>query len=122
VNDGNARGEYWERFAARYLSRHGIRILARRYRCRFGEIDLIGRKGDCLIVIEVKARRQAALVSALDSVDRRKQHRILRTTRYFLANNQQLAELSIRIDVVAIDGIDTATPKVQWIRNAVEQT
>ena len=51
-------GERGERAAARYLRRHGLRVLYRGYRTRWGEIDLIAREADTLVFVEVKARRR----------------------------------------------------------------
>ena len=62
------RGRLWESRAATYLEDHGLAILARGYRCRLGELDLVCRDGGHLVIVEVRARSRGALCSALDSV------------------------------------------------------
>ncbi|MBP5618294.1 MAG: YraN family protein, partial [Clostridia bacterium] len=61
-----ATGERGEKLAARYLRRKGYRILERNFQTRFGEIDLIARKGDQLVFVEVKTRAPGAPVSGRD--------------------------------------------------------
>ena len=56
-----ALGEHGESLAVRALEREGYAVLARRYRTRLGEIDIIARDGPCLVFVEVKARRHQSL-------------------------------------------------------------
>lgn len=120
MTDDVSTGKRWEDFAARFVSLRGTTIIARRYRCRFGEIDLIGRQKDALVIFEVRARRRAAIVSALESVDASKQRKIRSTARFFLARHPALADLPTRFDIVAIEGIDCPKPRVRWIQNAFD--
>jgi putative endonuclease len=113
-------GRIWEGRAAAYLGEHGVRMIARGYRCRLGEIDLIGDDGRDLVFIEARARGRGSLGSALESVGPAKQRRIVRATRHFLMRNPGSQSRPIRFDVVAFDGIDTADPRVTWIRNAFD--
>ena len=115
-----ARGRDWEDRAAVYLSGRGLEILARTYRCRLGELDLVCRDGDTLIIVEVKARRNDRHGSAAESVRAVKQQRILKATRHFLMRHPHWNDAPIRFDVVAIDDIDGREPVIQWIRNAFD--
>ena len=72
------RGETGEALAAAWLIRHGLRSLARNFRCRLGEIDLVMRDGDTLVFVEVRCRRDCGYGSALESVTAGKQRRLLR--------------------------------------------
>ena len=65
-----------ERQAERFLKGKGYRILARTYRCRAGEIDLIARDGECLVFVEVRYRTDTGKGHPLETVDARKQRRI----------------------------------------------
>src|SRR5262249_29697539 len=65
-------GQAWEKLAARELSRAGYRILARNYRTKAGEIDLVARDGRTLCFVEVKGRRSLAYGTAAEAVDREK--------------------------------------------------
>lgn len=118
---GNAKGRKWERIASEYVARQGVEILGRGFISRFGEIDLIGRHGEEIVVFEIRARSHRALVSSIVSVDRHKQRKLIATARYYLCRNPELAGSPLRFDVIGIDGIDSSKPRIQWIRNAFEQ-
>jgi putative endonuclease len=118
--DAQSRGRIWESRAAAYLNERGIRLIAQGYRCRLGEIDLIGDDGRDLVFIEVRARARGSLGSALESVGPTKQRRIIRATRHFLMRHPGSQSRPIRFDVVAFDGIDTGDPRITWVRNAFE--
>ena len=113
-------GRRWESRAAEFLSEQGIRILAQGYRCRLGEIDLIGSDGEALVIVEVKARRHASLGSAIETVGPAKQRRIIQATRHFLMRHPVASSRPIRFDVVAFDDIDRVNHRVTWIRNAFD--
>jgi putative endonuclease len=115
-----ARGRHWESRAAVYLESHGLVILARGYRCRLGELDLVCRDDREVVVVEVRARARGALCSAIDSIDAHKRRRIVQATRHLLMRYTELQQAAIRFDVVAFDGIDTPEPRIEWIRNAFD--
>jgi putative endonuclease len=116
---GSGVGQYWEDVASRYLAARGIEILARSYACRCGEIDLVGRDGQAILLIEVRARRNSRFGAAVDSIDHRKQAKLLRAAGYFLMRHPEWSDAALRIDVVAIDGITSARPTIRWIKNAL---
>lgn len=114
-----ARGQRYERYAADWLTERGLRIIARNFRCRVGEIDLVARDGDTLVFVEVRARTPSRYASAAASVDRRKQQRLLRTAQFYLHHHPAAAQRPCRFDVVAIEPRQCATPpQVRWIRSA----
>jgi putative endonuclease len=80
-----------------WLFLHGYRILRRRYRSKHGEIDIIARRGDMLIFVEVKARRSHT--AALESVSPRQMIRIERAASAF-ASRGAYVHLGIRFDVI----------------------
>jgi putative endonuclease len=114
------RGRLWESRAAAYLERHGLAILARGYRCRLGELDLVCRDDRAIVIVEVRARSSGALCSAIDSVDAHKRRRIVQATRHLLMRQASWQTAPIRFDVVAFDAIDTPEPEVRWIKNAFD--
>jgi putative endonuclease len=118
--DPQSLGRHWESRAAVYLREQGVRMIAQGYRCRLGEIDLIGDDGSDLVFIEVRARRRGSFGSALESVGPAKQQRIVRATRHYLMRNPGAQARRIRFDVIAFDDIDTSDPSVTWIRNAFD--
>ena len=78
-------GRQGERFAEQLLRRRGYVILARRYRTRFGEIDLIARDRDALVFVEVKTRRTRRFGGPLAAVGFRKQQRLVKMARSYLS-------------------------------------
>ena len=94
------RGLMSEYVAAVFLMLKGYRILALRHRTRLGEIDIIARKGDLAVFVEVKARRGEA--AAVDAVSIAAQKRIRAASDLWLARQADQARLSLRYDIVAI--------------------
>lgn len=109
------QGAYYENMAAEYLSRCGYRILARNFRCRLGEIDLVCRDGRYLVFVEVKFRSTARQGKAFMAVDSRKQHRISQVAAFYLTRYRLDESTPCRFDVVAIDG-----DEVTLIKNAFD--
>ncbi|MDN2566460.1 YraN family protein [Aquibium sp. A9E412] len=94
------RGRSGEWRAALALLVKGYRILAMRHRTRLGEIDLIARRGDLVLIVEVKAR--PSLAAAMDAVTPAAQRRIEAAADLWLARRPDRARLSLRFDLVAI--------------------
>lgn len=113
-------GLRWEAAAADLLERHGLAIIARGFRCRLGEIDLVCRDGSTLIMVEVRARSARAQAPAAFSIGHHKRARIIQATRFFLLRNPQWRAAPVRFDVVTFDDIDTREPRVEWIKSAFE--
>ena len=94
-------GAWGEDLALRYLIRRGYRLLARNYRKRRGEIDLIVRDDDTLVFVEVKLRRSTGFGGPLEAVTARKQATIRSLAEQYLAENQPDFE-TLRFDVIGI--------------------
>jgi putative endonuclease len=94
------RGHAGERLAGLRLMLTGYRILARRYRTKVGEIDLIARRGDVVAFIEVK--RRGALTVGLEAVTPQAQARIRRAAEAYIQRNPALAERVLRFDVMVV--------------------
>lgn len=103
-----------ERIAATYLQQQGLVLIARNYRCRFGEIDLIMTEGDTLVFVEVRMRASDAFGGAAASITATKQARLLIAARHYLSGLRQ--EPACRFDAVLITGAHRAI--IEWIRNA----
>jgi len=99
-------GRRAEQLAFRYLLDKGLRPIARNFRCRGGEIDLIMLDADCLTFIEVRYRSSTSFTAASHTVDRHKQKKIVRTAAIFLAKNRGFRNYTMRFDVVAVEGRD----------------
>lgn len=94
------RGRAAEARAAWALRLKGYRIEARRVRTPAGEIDLVARRGDVVVFVEVKARQ--SLAQAADSVTAGQRRRILRAAGHYMAGRPDLAGLTQRFDVVLV--------------------
>ncbi|MFA0812097.1 YraN family protein [Microbulbifer epialgicus] len=108
-------GAHMEGAAALYLQRAGLCVIERNYRSRHGEIDLIAREGDTVVLVEVRFRRSNRFGGAGASVDRRKQQKLLHTAQSYL--QQHKLDCPCRFDILAIDG---DAQNIQWIKNAFE--
>lgn len=114
-----ATGEDYERRAAHLLVSSGLRIVARNFRARTGEVDIIALHGEVLVFVEVRARSNPAFTSAAASVDRRKQRRLYNTAQGFLQRHPQWRERPCRFDVIAFEPRQSATGLTpNWIRGA----
>lgn len=102
--DSRRAAERWgqgaETLALWWLRLKGYRLVARRYRCPVGEIDLVMRRGRCLVFVEVKARREAA--QGLAALGRSQRRRIAAAAQAFHAAHPQLAALDSRFDLITM--------------------
>ncbi|MBI2383775.1 MAG: YraN family protein [Gammaproteobacteria bacterium] len=109
-------GSLAEDRALAHLLAQGLKLVARNYRSRRGELDLVMRDGPAVVVVEVRARARSDFGSAPESVDARKQRRIVLATRMLLAQRPDLAECPLRFDIVGVDGAG----RIQWLRDAFD--
>jgi len=100
-------GKSSENRAADELERRGYAILARRYRTKHGEIDIVARDGDTTVFVEVKARSTVEFGTAAEAVTRYKQRQVVSMASDYVVRNR-LTESRCRFDVVAIDGVGDA--------------
>jgi putative endonuclease len=105
-----------ESLAAHFLTRQGYRILTRNYRNRVGEIDLIAQHRDCLVFIEVKARRTGRYGSPKMAITPTKMRKLTAVAQWYLKETQQ-SGVRARFDVVAVHGI-TSDADIELVQNA----
>ena len=105
-------GEDKERLAESFLTTQGLQLVARNHRCRYGEIDLIMRNVAVLVFVEVRFRRSTRFGSPVETVDARKQRRLIAAAQHYLQSHPSL--LACRFDVVGISGQN----EIQWIKHA----
>ena len=101
-----------EDLAAVYLQRRGLKLKARNYSCRLGEIDLVLLDGATVVFVEVRQRASRAFGGAAESITARKRKKLIAAARHFLAHEQRLP--ACRFDAVLVDG----EGRVEWIRDA----
>ncbi len=113
-------GERGERAAARFLRRSGYSIVARHYRDRHGEIDLIVSDGRALIFVEVKTRRSSQYDHPAEAVDLKKQRRLTRTAMAYMSRNR-LPDVPTRFDIIAVVWpAETRRPTIEHFPGAFE--
>jgi putative endonuclease len=111
-------GVQGEEIAARYLLSKKYAIVQRNYRCRYGEIDIIARKKNVLIFVEVKTRRNYAFGSPLEAVSLKKQRSISSVAQHYI-QHEQLSGSAARFDVIAVL-LNSSCPEIEHIENAFE--
>ncbi len=102
-----------EEKAAAYLEANGVKIIEKNYRCRTGEIDLIGIDSGCYVFFEVKYRKNSGSGNPAEAVNINKQKKICKVMDYYRVTHGGLKDKDIRFDVVAILGND-----ISWYKNA----
>lgn len=107
------RGADAEARALRHLRAHGLAPLARNWRGRRGELDLVMLDGEVLVIAEVRSRARTDYGSAVDTIDGRKQAHLVHAAREFLASHPEHADREVRFDVVAIDA-----GALEWLKAA----
>lgn len=112
-------GRSSEAHARQYLQQHGLTYVARNYTTATGEIDLIMRDGSVLVFIEVRTRQNKYFGTAQDSVDYRKQSKVIKTAQCYLKQYQLTERVLCRFDVVAV-GYSNEQVMIEWIKSAFE--
>lgn len=113
-------GKSGEDLAVAELGRRGYAIVARRYRTRHGEIDVVARHGDELVFVEVRRRSGEMCGAAAESVTRHKQRRVARMAADYLSRHGLYDRCAVRFDVVAIDDRPSGPPAVTVIPAAFD--
>lgn len=116
--DKQRSGAAAERLAERHLVQAGLRVIARNWSCRMGEIDLIMQDGSTLAFVEVRRRRHGRHGTAAESVGPRKQARLVRAAQLYLQRTATAAPC--RFDVVAVDEAADGSLTLEWIRAAFD--
>tara|TARA_B100001989_G_C24541583_1_gene467903 strand:+ start:2330 stop:2683 length:354 start_codon:yes stop_codon:yes gene_type:complete len=109
------KGYLGERLAELYLRYQGLEMVARNYRCRYGEVDLIMRDGDACVFIEVKSRLHDAFNHEQHHIDLRKQQKIILTSTIFMNNHPRFFDLDIRYDAMIVQ---LSNLRLVWLDNA----
>jgi putative endonuclease len=114
----NRAGARAEELCAELLRGAGLRVLARNWRCRHGEIDLVAEEGATLVFAEVRYRRDERYGGAAESVTTAKQARLVAAARFYLMMRRPdtRSERPCRFDVLLLDSLEAG--RIKWIRNA----
>jgi putative endonuclease len=111
-------GQEAELAVEKMLCSAGLQIMERNYRCKLGEIDIIAREvvkqRTTLVFVEVRKRSHGCFGSGLDSVDYRKQKKLLRTASFYLLAKKFFDQYPCRFDIVSMRSLTD----MQWIKDA----
>ncbi|MGB9429348.1 MAG: YraN family protein [Gammaproteobacteria bacterium] len=113
-----AAGQRAEDQALELLRRAGLKLLTRNYRCPQGELDLVMEDGETLVMVEVRYRLERGFGGAAETVDRRKQEKLLRAAQHFLQQDARHRRRPLRFDVVAVNETTTGGIQTDWIKDA----
>lgn len=114
-----ALGRRGEDLAAAYLVSLGFEVVGRNVRTRYGELDIVAREGETLVFVEVRSRRDDRLGSPEESVDARKQAKLVALAEAYLATLPE-SPAACRIDVVVVEIQAGAVRRLELIRDAVQ--
>ncbi|MBF6226807.1 YraN family protein [Nocardia abscessus] len=114
MTDRQALGAHGEELAADFLRAAGMEIVARNWRCRYGELDLIARDGDVTAFVEVKTRSGLGYGTPAESVTFAKRQRIRRLALLWLAE-QDGPWRRIRFDVVSVLAVRGRAPVIDHL-------
>jgi len=109
-------GKQAEHIACQFLQDKGLIHKASNYRCKQGEIDLIMMDGGTLVFVEVRYRKSSLFGTAAETIDTRKQHKLILTAQHYLSAKGKHHSAS-RFDVISMQGsINSA--HIEWIQHA----
>lgn len=114
-----AAGDVFEARACETLEQAGLRLLARNFNTRYGEIDLVMMERATVVFVEVRYRRNSSHGDAATSVTASKQGKLIKAAQQWLAQHPQHAQRSCRFDVMSYDG-PFETVRHEWLRGAFE--
>jgi putative endonuclease len=113
--DRRQTGTLAENSAAAFLEAQGFRIVARNFLRRVGELDVVARDGELLVIAEVRTRADDRFGGAAASITRAKQKRIALTAALFLDQHPELRHCRVRFDVIVVrDG------RIEWLPQAFD--
>ncbi|MEO0443110.1 MAG: YraN family protein [Pseudomonadota bacterium] len=121
-------GDHAEAIAKQFLERQKLQVVEQNYRCRQGEIDLVMKHKHCLVFVEVRCRKNSRFGSAIETIDTRKQRKLIRAALHFLSKNKGFANYSCRFDVIGIEYDQAQQSRlaqdnchIEWIQDAFQQ-
>lgn len=110
------KGAREEDLALRHLQSQRLKLVARNWRCKGGELDLVMRDAETLVLVEVRKRSNPNFGTAAESIGTRKQKRIVLAAQMYLAAHPEYARSPVRFDVVALDAAD----RIEWLQAAFD--
>lgn len=113
MKDKRKLGQKYENEATKILEKNGYEVLETNYYSKFGEIDIIAKKNNLLVIIEVKYRKNTFYGEGIESIDSLKLRRILETTKQYMCENN-IENMDIRFDCICF-----FKNTISWFTNVV---
>lgn len=113
------RGDRVELFAEKHLKKQGLKLIEKNFNTRFGEIDLIMLDGNVLVFCEVRFRANTSFGSGAETVNFRKQQKIIKAAQLYLQANKKMQQRDCRFDVVSVT-LAAQEPTIEWLQNAFQ--
>lgn len=110
-------GRAAEKHACLYLQKQGLKLITQNYRCFCGEIDIIMRDKEDIAFIEVRLKSRTDYGHPIETINRTKQKKIIRTATHFLQKKDLLYKVCSRFDIIAIER-SADKWQLEWIKNA----
>lgn len=111
------KGLQYEKLALNYLLKRGLRKQCTNYHCRFGEIDLILLDEQTLVFAEVRFRSREELGLAAETVDWRKQQKLIKCAQCYLLQHDIFDKCDARFDILSVSE-SQGTTSIHWLKNA----
>ena len=109
-------GREAEDAAEKMLQQAGLQILSRNFRCKMGELDLVAKEQSTLVFVEVRRSNHTGFGSGFESVDYRKQQKLIRTASLYLQQHKFFDQYPCRFDIVSVRSLSD----MQWLKNAFQ--
>lgn len=106
-------GNLAEQKACEFLLTKGLQIITRNFKCSLGEIDLIMQDGEDIVFVEVRARSSLNYGNAIESINKTKQKKVIKSAIFYLKKRNWLEKVNYRFDVIGFSQSDC-----EWIKNA----
>lgn len=106
------QGEYFEKLALDFLEKEGFILLEKNFYCKYGELDIILKKSDLIIFVEVKERSSKKFGTGFDAISPQKQKRMFLSAQVFLYKHH-LKNFNFRFDAIVFDENNSC----HWIKN-----
>lgn len=113
-------GHSAEELACAFLIAQGLHIELRNFRQRVGELDVVARQDDVLVIAEVRTRTSEQFGGAAASISHRKRQRLVRTAKLLLQRRGDLCGLRVRFDVLIVHRAGHTDARVEWIQHAFD--
>ena len=114
-----SKGKHGEKLAIQYLNKQGLKLVAQNIRSPYGELDVLMRDKQEWVFIEVRYRQSKHFGGGLESVDYRKQQKLIKTAEHYMQSKHKVRFDSCRFDIIELSG-DLSAPDINWIQDAFQ--